>query len=393
MTSLKLSIFLLMPEPTFFQDKWYLIIAALTLFYTFLDQVRKVSKKEEEPPQYSTVPSEPASRKISQNPGYSAVGERKENADFQFSMLKASLDYDTEIFGSNVSQHVIENNPLSRNISTLSDPAVNNNLDSNDDKPNALESFKRKSKKEKLQNCNSPGAMLAYAQYTQEGGFVPECIRRPEIGLDLEIFNVNAVSDIQERMATFNEVHFYDGTLNTNLTLEEAHENIIKMRNGVKKKADKVRKLPGSSYSGGPSVSGSGSSGISLSERRKLARKAKTRRQSSVSTLQAGMLFNGILESGSNGSSSSSSGYGGSQMGMIMEEMSETGDTISNIDDLETPVEDSTNSTAMPNMIEEQGEPVQGVGAVDMFIDDANPLNRVVHSSLGNKNYSTKIIK
>ena len=72
-------------------------------------------------------------------------------------------------------------------------------------------------------------------------------------------------------------------------------------------------------------------------------------------------------------------------MGMIMEEMSETGDTISNIDDLETPVEDSTNSTAMPNMIEEQGEPVQGVGAVDMFIDDANPLNRVVHSSLGNK--------
>ena len=54
-------------------------------------------------------------------PGVGAA-DRKEsviNADFQFSMLKASLDYDTEIFGSQVSQHVIENNPLSRNISTL----------------------------------------------------------------------------------------------------------------------------------------------------------------------------------------------------------------------------------------------------------------------------------
>ena len=60
----------------------------------------------------------------------------------------------------------------------------------------------------------------------QEGGFVPECIRRPEIGLDLEIFNSQAAADIQERMATFNELHFYDGTLSTNLTLEEAHLKI-----------------------------------------------------------------------------------------------------------------------------------------------------------------------
>ena len=66
-----------------------------------------------------------ASRKTSYvngaGPGVGAA-DRKEsviNADFQFSMLKASLDYDTEIFGSQVSQHVIENNPLSRNISTL----------------------------------------------------------------------------------------------------------------------------------------------------------------------------------------------------------------------------------------------------------------------------------
>ena len=60
----------------------------------------------------------------------------------------------------------------------------------------------------------------------QDGGFVPECIRRPEIGLDLEIFNTNAAADIQDRMANFNELHFYDGTLNTNLTLEEAHLKI-----------------------------------------------------------------------------------------------------------------------------------------------------------------------
>ena len=61
---------------------------------------------------------------------------------------------------------------------------------------------------------------------TLDGGFVPECIRRPEIGLDLEIFNANAAADIQERMATFNELHFYDGTLSTKLTLEEAHVKI-----------------------------------------------------------------------------------------------------------------------------------------------------------------------
>ena len=63
-------------------------------------------------------------------PGVGAA-DRKEsviNADFQFSMLKASLDYDTEIFGSQVSQHVIENNPLSRNISTLRSVVANSKL-------------------------------------------------------------------------------------------------------------------------------------------------------------------------------------------------------------------------------------------------------------------------
>ena len=345
--------------------------------------VRKVSRKGEDagPPKSP----EPISRKVSQSANGNGGVERKENADFQFSMLKASLDYDTEIFGSNTAQHVIENNPLSRNISTLNDPA-NSNQESGETKPpNGLESFKRRSKKEKLQNCNSPGAMLAYTQYTQEGGFVPECIRRPEIGLDLEIFNVNAVSDIQERMANFNEVHFYDGTLNTNLTLEEAHDMMVNMRDGVKKKADKVRNLPGSSYSGASTSSSSGSSVTSLAERRKLARKTKSRRASSISTLQAGMLFNGILDSGSTGtgSSSSSSGYG-SGMGMIAEEMSETGDSITNLDEIGDG-EESTNNIVMPIMTEEHNEAIQGVGAVDLFIDDANPLNRVVHSSLGEK--------
>ena len=84
-------------------------------------------------------------------------GAADENADFQFSMLKASLDYDTEIFGSNMSQHVIENNPLSRNISTMSEATSSGEM------PPGV---KRKSKKQN-QNCNAPGAMRAYAQYTQ----------------------------------------------------------------------------------------------------------------------------------------------------------------------------------------------------------------------------------
>ena len=89
--------------------------------------------------------------------GANVPGASDGNADFQFSMLKASLDYDTEIFGSNVSQHVIENNPLSRNISTLSEATSNGETP-----PGA----RRKSKKHN-QNCNAPGAMMAYAQYTQ----------------------------------------------------------------------------------------------------------------------------------------------------------------------------------------------------------------------------------
>ena len=59
----------------------------------------------------------------------------------------------------------------------------------------------------------------------------------------MEIFNSNAASDIQERMANFNELNFYDGTLNTNLSLEEAHAKVELMRDEVAKKADKARYL------------------------------------------------------------------------------------------------------------------------------------------------------
>ena len=58
---------------------------------------------------------------------------------------------------------MVENNPLSRNISTLGQGEINNN---NQD---GAENFKRKTKKSNNQNCNAPGAMNAYSQYAQVG--------------------------------------------------------------------------------------------------------------------------------------------------------------------------------------------------------------------------------
>lgn len=192
----------------------------------------------------------------------------------------------------------------------------------------------------------------------QDGGFVPECIRRPEIGLDLEIFNVNAASDIQERMANFNEVHFYDGTLNTNLSLEEAHIKITMMLQDIKARANKVKNLPGSSYGEGSSSSG-GSSSLSLVEKRKAARKnrSKSRKGNASSTAQAGALFN--LDSSSNGGSSSSSGYG-SQMGMIMEESSEAGGSLLNLMEDADGASEMNDSTTNLVMNEEHHEDIQG---------------------------------
>ena len=81
-------------------------------------------------------------------------------------------------------------------------------------------------------------------------------------------------------MATFNELHFYDGTLSTNLTLEEAHLKIglmlkvnvshkesgfVKMiLKGIEKRANKVRNLPGSSLAEGFGSSTSGETSLVL---------------------------------------------------------------------------------------------------------------------------------
>ena len=89
-----------------------------------------------------------------------------------------------------------------------------------------------------------------------------------------------------------------------------------------------------------------------------------------------------ILISSNDGSSSNSSGYS-SGMGMILEESSETGGSLLNM--LEEDGDDFNGSTASLIMEEPvtDSDAIQGVGAVDLFIDDANPLNRAVHSSLG----------
>ena len=70
-------------------------------------------------------------------------------------------------------------------------------------------------------------------------------------------------------------------------------------------------------------------------------------------------------------------------MGMILEESSETGGSLLNM--LEEDGDDFNGSTASLIMEEPltDSDAIQGVGAVDLFIDDANPLNRTVHSSLG----------
>ena len=82
------------------------------------------------------------------------------------------------------------------------------------------------------------------------------------------------------------------------------------------------------------------------------------------------------------GSSSNSSGYS-SGMGMILEESSEVGGSLLNL--LEEDGDDFQGSTASLIMEEPltDSDAIQGVGAGDLFIDDANPLNRAIHSSLG----------
>ena len=95
-------------------------------------------------------------------------GSRKQsvaNADFQFSMLKASLDYDAELFG---------------NQDTKNEEEASEDDDAKEDGGKLFpEVEKRKSKS--LVPCISPGKMLDYAKYTQDGGYVPEAVRNAQV--------------------------------------------------------------------------------------------------------------------------------------------------------------------------------------------------------------------
>ena len=165
-------------------------------------------------------------------------------------------------------------------------------------------------------------------------------------------------------MANFNEVHFYDGTLNTNLSLEDAHAKVSMLRDDVERRADTVRNLAGSSYTGGSSGSGlgggiSGGGGLSLVEKRRAARRKKSKRSgSTVTAAQAGALFNGVLDG--DGTSSNSSGYG-SQMGMIMEEESESniGESLMNLMEDVDDADDMSESTSNLVMTEASDD-IQG---------------------------------
>ena len=98
---------------------------------------------------------------------------------------------------------------------------------------------------------------------------------------------------------------------------------------------------------------------MSLAEKRKAARKnrSKSRKGNASSTAQAGALFN--LDSSSNGGSSSSSGYG-SQMGMIMEESSEAGGSLLNLMEDADGASEMNDSTTNLVMNEEHHEDIQG---------------------------------
>ena len=140
------------------------------------------------------------------------------NADFQFSMLKASLDYDTELFGApSASMQGVDVAPVEEDL------------------PQEIESLwpenlvqERKAAKS-LVPCNAPGGMFHFAKYVQDGGYVPEAVRNAQVGLELEVFATNPGDDIKNRMQNFTEMNFYDGTLNINISLQQAHTNMAAM--------------------------------------------------------------------------------------------------------------------------------------------------------------------
>ena len=151
------------------------------------------------------------------------------NADFQFSMLKASLDYDTELFGApSASMQGVDVAPeedLSQEVESLW--------------PESLVQERKMAKS--LVPCNAPGGMLDFAKYVQDGGYVPEAVRNAQVGLELEVFASNPGDDIKNRMQSFTEMNFYDGTLNLNISLQQAHTNMAAMLAEVRRKhLDKI---------------------------------------------------------------------------------------------------------------------------------------------------------
>ena len=159
-------------------------------------------------------------------------------------MLKASLDYDSELFGapSASMQGVdVEEETLPQEVESLW--------------PETL-AMERKTKSKSLVPCNAPGGMFDFAKYVQDGGYVPEAVRNAQViitinitivitviivrtaqvGLELEVFASNPGDDIKERMANFTEMNFYDGTLNLNISLQQAHTNMSAMLSEVSEK-------------------------------------------------------------------------------------------------------------------------------------------------------------
>ena len=155
-------------------------------------------------------------------------------------MLKASLDYDSELFGapSASMQGVdVEEETLPQEVESLW--------------PETLV-MERKTKTKSLVPCNAPGGMFDFAKYVQDGGYVPEAVRNAQViitivitiiilrnaqvGLELEVFASNPGDDIKERMANFTEMNFYDGTLNLNISLQQAHTNMSAMLSEVSRK-------------------------------------------------------------------------------------------------------------------------------------------------------------
>ena len=92
-----------------------------------------------------------------------------------------------------------------------------------------------------------------------------------------------------------------------------------------------------------------------IAESIRIARQARA----ASANAQAGALFNGVLDPSSNGGSSNSSGYG-SQMGMIMEESSETGGSLLNLMEDGDGASEMNDSTTNLVMNEEHHEDIQG---------------------------------